>query len=349
MATRTTWQDRYGVEQTASLTAKPTFAATAIGIEGTGAAGGKFLMPLTAHPHLKPSSALNNTEMATGLAQRHNLEYNTTIAEPSSVTISMLANAYNVSLFTWLLLQSGCSEAGSTVLTMTGIPYTDADCEIYAAVTRILGGTAGNADTVSQYMPGCICRSLTLSGETGGLIQLTAELVGADWANANDDLGSVSWSALTFSDKAPLKFQNMRLMMDNYFVSTPSFSITFNNNAVAQFYNNGTIQKYVLGRLTAEGSLGIPWGDTYEGENAQITAFKNGTQQVVTAYWGDASGATENSLSMHMNIVSTDTEMADAEGELLTNINFAAVEGTSDEAILIKIGYTAASLDRGVA
>ena len=348
MAIRVTWQDRYAIEQTASLTAKPTFAASAIGIEGTGAAGGKFLMPLTDHPHLKPSSAIQNQEQAIGLAQRHHLEYEPTIAEPSSVTVNMWANAYNVSLFLWLLFQSGCSEADATVNTLTAIPYVSSEPEIYAAVTRILGGTAGNADTVSQYLAGCICRSLTLSGEVGGIITMSAELVAADWQTASDDLGSVSWSALTFSDQPPLKFQNMYFVLGGRSVGIPSFSITFNNNAAAQFYNNETIQRYTLGRLTAEGSFSIPWSDTYEGDNQQLNAFKDGDEQLFTAYWGDASGATANSLSISCNIQSTDTDMTDVEGEINTSINFAAVEGTTYEAIKVYCGYTAALLDRGI-
>lgn len=348
MAVRTTWQDLYSIEQTASLTAKPTFAATAIGVEGDGASGGKFLVPLTSHPHLKPSSTMQDQELAVGVAQRHNLEYNATIAEPSSVTLEMYANAYNLSLFMWLLFQSGCTEADSTVNTMSAIPYTSAAIEQYAAITRILGGTGGNADTESQYMPGCICKSFTISGETGGILMLSAEIVGADWATANDDLGSVAWSTLTFSDVAPLKFQDMTLVLGGAEVDTPSFSVTYSNNVVPQFYNNGTIQRYVLGRITAEGTFGIPWGDTNKGGNDQINAFKNNTEQVLTAYWGSASGLTDNSVSLSGNMRNTDTEMGDTEGEIVSNINFTNVEGASDEAIELYAGYTSNTLDRGV-
>jgi len=348
MAIRTTWQDKYAIEQTSSLTATPTFASTAIGIEGTGSSGGKFLMPLTDHPHLPPASATQENELAVGVSQRHNLEYNQTIAEPSTVTINMLANAYNVSLFLWLLFQTGATESSGSVNTLQCIPYTSAEIEIYTAITRLLGGTAGDDDTVSQYMPGCVCRSVTISGETGGIVTLAAEMVGANWATANDDLGSVSYSTLTFSDKAPLKFQDMVFQIGANAVNIPSFSITFNNNVAAQFYNNDTIQNYILGRLNCEGSFGVPWSDTNEGENQQLTDFQNGSEDVITAYWGNSSGATDNSLAFVCNVRRTETGMEDSEGEIVSAIDYSAVEGTSNEAINIYAGYSNTYLLRGV-
>ena len=349
MATRTPWLDKYAIEQSATLTGKPTFAATAIGIEGTGAAGGVFLAPLTDHPHLPPASATQENELAVGISQRHNLEYNQTIAEPSAVTLNMLANAYNLSLFQWLLFQEAAGESGTTVLTMSSAPYTTADCEMYATISRLMGGTAGNADTVSQYLAGCICRSMTITGETGGLIKVAAEMVGANWAVAVNDLGTVAYNTLLFSYKAPLKFQDMHFDIDGHVVHVPNFSVTINNNAVAQFYNNSTIQKFVLGRLTVEGSFGIPWGasDAEEDENKQLTDFQAGTDKLVKVWWGDSDGSADNSVVLKMNVRFTETEMADAEGEIVSNINFAGVYDGTYNSIEMYCGYLAASLDRG--
>ena len=202
MATRTLWQDKYAIQQTVALDELPDFdPAVDVGIEGTGSANGVFLNPTTDHPHLNPSSAINEQELAIGLSQRHFLEYNTTTAEPNSVTLNMQMNAYNLSLFIWLLFQSAAGEGTSGANTvMSAIPYTEADYEIYCAITRLLGGTAGDNDTVSQYMIGCICSSFTITGESGGIMQLTAEMMGANWAVANDDLGSATWASLAFSD-----------------------------------------------------------------------------------------------------------------------------------------------------
>jgi len=348
MPVRAPWMDRYAIEQTATLAAKPTFAATAIGIEGTGAAGGVFLAPTTDHPHLKPSAATQENELAVGLSQRHHLEYNQTVAQPNTVTINMLANAYNVSLFMWLLFQEAAGEGavGSNTI-MSAAPYTTADIEQYAAITRIMGGTSGAADTVSQYMAGCICKSMTISGETGGIVMVSAEMLGANWAVASNDLGAISWSALTFSSKAPLKFQDMSFTMDGEPVNIPSFSITINNNAAPQFYNNGTIQKYVLGRLQVEGNFGIPWGDTAEGGNATLNDFIAGTDKLIKAYWGDPDGSADNALVIDSNIRYTDTEMAETEGEILTNCPFAGVYDGTYDAIKMYAGYATANLIRG--
>lgn len=349
MPIRTTWEDLYSIEQTASLTAKPTFAATAIGMEGDGSAGGKFLMPLTDHPHLKPTSATQETELAVGLSQRVALEYNQTIAEPSTVTINMLANSYNLSLFLWLLFQSGAAETGTPVLTMECIPYIVPTIEVYAAITRILGGTAGDADTVSQYMPGCICRSITLSGETGGLITLSAEMIGATWAVANDDLGTETWTSLTFSNIAPLKFQDAAFTLDSNTVETPAFSITISNNAVAQFYNNSTIQRYIMGRLTMEGNFAIPWSVATEGGNTAINDFIAGNVMDMELYWGSLAATAASELSFAGPARYTDTDMGDTEGEINTAINFAGLQDSSAADWSIKAGYTLSILDRGVA
>ena len=352
MATRTLWQDIYAIEQTAGLTAKPTFAATAIGIEGTGAAGGKFIVPLTDHPHLNPSSAINEQELAVGVSQRHHLEYNTTVAEPNSVTLNMQMNAYNLSLFIWLLFQTAAGEGAGTgnILIMSAAPYTEADYEVYCAITRIMGGTAGDDDIVSQYMTGCICSSLTITGESGGIMQLSAEMMGANWAVAANDLGIVSWSALTFSDKAPLKFQDMHFELDNEVVDIPSISITINANVAAQFYNNNTIQKFVLGRMNVEGNFGVPWGASSpnQDENQQIQDFQNGIDKIFECWWGDSDADADNAVVVKGNIRYTDTEMSDAEGEVVTNCTFAGVyDADGNNSIEMYAGYDDTYLDRG--
>ena len=353
MATRTLWQDHYSIEQTATLTAKPTFAAaTAIGIEGTGSANGVFLNPTTDHPHLNPSSAINEQELAIGLSQRHHLEYNTTTAEPNSVTLNMQMNAYNLSLFIWLLFQEAAGEGdgSGTTKIMSAIPYTTADYEIYCAITRLMGGTAGDADTVSQYMSGCICSSFTISGESGGIMQLSAEMMGANWAVANDDLGTATWATLAFSDKAPLKFQDMHFDMNSEVVDIPSISFTVNANVTPQFYNNNTIQKFVLGRMAVEGNFGIPWGATSanQDENQQILDFQNGIDKIVKCWWGDSDGDADNAVVLKSNLRYTDTEMADAEGEIVTNCTFAGIyDADGNNAVECYAGYEEAELLRG--
>ena len=351
MSTRTMWQDKYAIEQTATLIGKPTFAATAIGVEGTGAAGGVFLNPTTDHPHLKPSSSINEQELAIGLSQRHHLEYNTTVAEPNSVTLNMQLNAYNLSLFMWLLFQSAAGEGTSGANTIMSVsPYTEADYEIYCAITRLLGGTAGDADTESQYMAGCICSSFTITGESGGMMQLSAEMMGADWAIAANDIGTATWADLTFSDKAPLKFQDMGFALDSEWVNVPSISFTVNANVTPQFYNNNTIQKYVLGRMAVEGSFGVPYGaaSTNQDKSQQILDFQSGIDKRIHMGWGDTGGDGDNAISIVANGRYTDAEMADAEGEIVTNCTFAGVyDSDGHNAIEMYAGYATASLVRG--
>ena len=352
MPVKTLWQDLYVASQVSDLTTYPGFTAGSdIGLHGTGAANGIFLLPLTDHPHLKPSTGTVENEMAVGEATRRTLEYNQTISQPGTVTINMLANAYNISLFTYLLLQTGCTEINNSPRVLHGTAYTSPSPEVYMGLIRVLADdmTAdGTADTASQIFVGCICTSLTLSGETGGLLTLSAELQAADHAIASSNLDAVAYNTLTFSDKAPLKFQDMTFRLNSAQVDTPSFSITITNGATAQFYNNGTIQRYVLGRVNVEGTFGIPFGDTSVGGNDQITDFKAGTDKRMEAYWGSINGNVDNAVSLSSNVRYTDTEMADAEGEIITSCPFAGVkDADSNSSIYIRAGYDSAQLNRG--
>lgn len=177
------WQDLIMIQQTVNrLEEQPEYDKDAnIGITGDGSAdSGKFVMPLSNHPNLPSPTTITNLELATGRSDAHTVEHVQTASEAPTFTLEMPANAHNVSLFLWSLFQSGASESetGGTI-TMTCIPYVSPVPEVWLAVTRLMIAVSNTItmDTVSHMVYGCICRSLTLTSEEGGLMNLSAEIV----------------------------------------------------------------------------------------------------------------------------------------------------------------------------
>ncbi len=183
MPTRVMWQDNFLIQQTTDrLEEQPVYDKDAnIGITGDGSAdSGKFMMPLTNHPNLPSPTTITNLELATGRSDAHTVEHVQTASEAPTFTLEMPANAHNLSLFLWSVFQSGASESETSgTIVMTCVPYTSPVFEMWTAVTRIMGATSTviAEDTISHMVYGCICRSLTLTAEEGGLLNLSAEMV----------------------------------------------------------------------------------------------------------------------------------------------------------------------------
>ena len=190
------WGSQYMIQQTSSRTAAPTFkqqgqlAASAgnIGIEGDGSINsdvGRFIMPLLNAPHINPGFATVDHFTSTGRADLFPAYDMTSVpSEPASVTLEMPLNAYNLSLFAWLLFQNGASESGVTYNTIVCVPYTSPGVEIYCAILRMMedsNAVKPNAltSTMSHILYGGICRSFTISGASGDILRLSAEVVGS--------------------------------------------------------------------------------------------------------------------------------------------------------------------------
>jgi len=385
MSTRVLWQDIYAVEQqqssavafTAQLTADPTFITTASVASGDGYPGIKggviatdqaaiFGMPLNEHVDLKAPNTTFEQEQARGISQRHNQEYHiVNTGEPAEATISMVATAYNISLFGYLLFQAGSSEVvGSANVTLnifTGIPYVVADPEVYAYVTRFLQ-PAADSDDVDQIMRGCICSSLTLSAEKGGVLMLEAVMQGGGWSQK--DLSALV-ASINFDTTASLKYQDMFAYMESTSMDIPSFTVTFSNNPVWNFYNDETAASVHLGRFTVEGSFDLPWGAATVGNNYAITKFLGGTQQDLYFFWGvddrtsptnadwdcdndetkNAATDTKNYCGIKINARIIDYELG-GDNEVVTTVNFQGAYDDTTAAGSLKAGYDLTKLTR---
>jgi len=359
--TRVSWQERYAVAIVTSLTDSwPDFASSEQGIET-----GKFVIPVTEHPHLNPGASTLENEMALGLSERHTLEYSSVAAEPSTVTLTMPASPYSLSFFMGLLFQQGANEVANSTdkVTLTCSPYTSADPENgkYCSIVRQLSdaGIAIQTDVNSHVIKGAICTSLTISGEEGQLIMLSADMMGYAWATANASLlvtgaTTTTWGALDVAQSFGFyKYEDIKMAIGTDITNatdfkTPSFSVTISNNAKGQYYNNTVLQKMILGRLTGEGTFRIPWGAT-SGTNTALTDFKDGVNKVLTVYYGDSAITTqsaEGEFTLGMALQYTDTDFG-GEDEIGTDMSFSMVRTATEAAIDFKIAYASATANRG--
>lgn len=366
MACRMIWQDLYAVEQSTSalgivVTAAPGFSrSTNIGIQGTGGGNtGVFTLLLTEHPDFKAPTSTVENELTTGKPIRNVIEYNPVIAQPASVTLNMLANAYNSSYFLNLLFQGGATESvgtGNTTLNvLTCVPYTTSDVSVWGVIAKAM---SDNTDAIDQVLKGAVCRQITLSGEEGGVVSLSAEMVAAKW-NQEDISTKLTTLKTYFDDTAPLRWQDATVKINSQTVGAKSFNVTIASEPLVAYYNNDAATNVCLGRLTATGSITTPWGDaSSEGKNKQITDFISGVDKTIEVYWGNTSNGdcttpkgggsdTKNYLSIQMNARVTDYTVA-GDAEITIESQFTATQDSSDtyQTIRIYAGYNKFLLKR---
>lgn len=327
MPVRAKWQDKYGICQCATPTpatgytvTSKTFLATDIGLELA-----KLALPLTNNPMLDSGLNVIDTRKAIGEATRRvgtGYEFTVEGMEPV-VTLEMEATANMLALFSWLLFQKGASEGVATTYMKTCIPYTDCECEIYASILRQM--SAGTAD--SHVVHGAICKVMNLSANQGEALKLSAEMLGANFFNNFDfDLQA---SLLDFSAKAPLLFQDCTITLDGTTIHIPGFSLALSNNAVAKRYSSSRVYTYVLGDLTGEGTLTLPWGEATEGGNEQLNNFLAGTDVLLTVLWGNVVSPTDGSFKITANVRYSGAELT-TEDEIATSCPFTvANDGTN--------------------
>lgn len=372
MATKAPWSSQYMIEQTSSLTGDPTFApATKRGLEGTGAANGVFRVGLLSSPHIIPSSGTIEHPTTTGLAEMFTtLDFSQVVGEPASVSLEMPLNAYNLSLFLLLLFQGGCTEVNTAGKnTLRAVAYTSSAPSYYVSVVRVMVddfATKPNVDTLSHILYGGLCTSLTITGAENDILKLTAEIKGS-WAlaAAATDLPNFemlinnaanNWSSFIFmtagqeANRIPIKFQDCTTKIGGNAVDFDNFSITISNNAQHRYYANSSINAWVLGRLTGDASVRVPWGDANYGGNSPLTDFVDGNDYLFELYTEDMVGTppvatTDNSLDLKMNIRATNTSIS-TDPEVQTELSFAPVYDGTNAAFDINVGYNATYLDR---
>jgi len=325
MALRASWEERFLIAaQTTGISTASDFTAGDIGISNASI----YAVPLNNRPHFNPGQNIIDRRKAIGISTRRTgagFEYDQGTREPT-VTYELDANPYNLALLFWGLFQGGASEADGTPFKKTYIPYTAADCEVWFSLLRKMSASTGN----SHAIHGAIPRSIRLSADAGGPLVASVDFIGHTWLDTFNATSVVE----TYAEKAPLLWQNAGSVAGLYVATTEvhmrGFDLTISNNATPVYYDAVTPEKYVLGDLTVEGNIYVPWSAATVGANTQLDNFVNGTDTLLKIWWGTYAGATEGDVSLQVNMRYTGAEVG-GEPETELALPFVhAYDGTND-------------------
>jgi hypothetical protein len=348
MSSRNVWQDIYGLRvyntgtlseggvgaDTASEFNTATadadaFIAGAIGVDTS-----KYAIPLLNHPTFSPGAMVINNRKAVGTSYRRTgncLEYVQGSRVPT-VTYEADATPKLLAVFCQLLFQGGVTEAATNPFLKTCIPYVSGDADVVACAALVRQMSLGGTD--SHMIGGAIIKSLTISGEEGQPIKLSAEFTGYNMVSDFDF--NAAANILEFDNSSCLLFQNSTATLEGDAMNIDKFELTITNNAVAKFYNTAHVTKYVLGDFTATGSFRMPWSIASIGGNTQLNNFTAGTDKLFRVYWGTGSNGTDGDVDILVNARYTDA-VVEGEDEIVTTLPFEAAADGTHEAITVLV------------
>jgi len=300
MACRQIWQDIYAVESfksTTSLTSilaiPPQFSGTK-GLRGTFATNQKYnLLVDDAYPLVKAANAVVEKNLATGKSLQNTISITPVTARPETVTIPVVFNAHNLSMFLRLFFQDGVTLGNGVTNTalqiMTVVPYDSACPIVFGNLVRFRQDEP-DVDAVDQALQGITPVRIVIRGAEGGLIEGEVEFYGAKWEDY--DLSAKVVAASLFDTLPPLKFEDLTVKLDATAVSIPSFEFTFERTVVTQYYNQVSAQSVTMGRLMVTGTITVPWNDPYSiqaNQQVVIGNYRAGTLVRVSLVWGNAA------------------------------------------------------------
>jgi len=343
LALRVPWQELYFMSyQTGTIGVTQTFIAGSMGITTS-----EFAIPLINHPDLNPGQEIIDQRKAIGRSQRSvgtgHCEFLQGTKMPNT-TWEFDGNAYNLAPFLWALFQGGSSEGtGTAKFTKTFDPPTATEgpaCEVWMNLGRLMeAGTSAH----STKIYGAICRSITLSAEGYSPLKVSAEMVGAGignvydgepWVHTMDSNCGLVWGGTS----------GATCELGTSAVELEGFTMTITNNAIPRHYGSNTVQKFITGDITVEGSITVFWGDTNHGQEAEITDFIAGTDNLLEIYWGSKSGTSAGDLDLKVNARYTGATVV-AEDEIGIELPFIGVyDGTNDAVDIV----LADGIDRGI-
>jgi hypothetical protein len=315
MAQRNIWMDIYSVGY--SNVSISTVANASFGI------------PLLNHPNFEAGTQTINQRKATGTSYRQGqtgMEYQQGSAVPTT-SYEFDVNYANLSHILWAFFQSSAFQGTGAPYVKYFIPYESPTSEVWLTLVRKLAASGTGS---SHQIAGAQPKTLALSCEEGQPLKATVEFQGYSFVDTRD----VASDTLTFSAVAPLLWQNATITLAGSAINVPGFNLTVNNNLVTKFHDNATAVRHLLGDLTVEGTIRVPWSDTNRGGNTELDAFINGTVSRLVISWGsgvtNGIATTTGDFSIVSHIRRTSSAIV-GDDELMTEINFEGVceESTS--------------------
>lgn len=298
----------------------------AIGFNTTGistASNASFGIPLTNHPNLEPGTQVVNQRKAIGTSYRSTqagMEYVNTVAVPET-SFELDVTKSSLSHFLWSLFQKSGFQGAATTYTKYFVPYEDPALEMWLTLVRKI---AASGDANSHRMIGCVVKSISISGEAGGVIKATVGFQGYS-TERNRDIAS---DTLTFSTNSVLLFQDLTCTVAGSAANIDKFTFNITNNAVTKFFDSATAVHHLLGDFTVDGSVTIPWSDSNRGGNTEINAFVAGTPSRLNINWGGHEiASSDGDFSIISHIRRTNTQPV-GDDEIMLEVSF---EGASEE------------------
>jgi len=299
----------------------PTVATTFV-VNSIGVASNIYGIPLLNRPDFSPGQEIIDQRKAIGVPFRNTAagyEFQQGNRLPS-VVYEFDVTKRNIVPFLWTLFQKGTSEGEATVYLKTFSSYSEGneDCEAYLCLLKKMT----SEDTNSHIIGGAIAHTITLSAESGMPLKANCEMFGYNMADDFDF--NAQASIIDYDSTAPLLWANATIKLAGTAINTQGFNMTIKNNAVPKFYNSKHPNKYVLGDITVEGTITLPWSSATVGGNAQIDNFVNGTDATLSIYWGN------------------ETPSADGDFKILTNIRYNNAAVVGEDELGIELPFIAA-------
>jgi len=320
MSSLTRWGPSYHMIATSAITHSPSF------VTGKGSFGTSTSIVYTKNdPVFNPNREIISNRKATG---------NAYLTKAASIPIERLpgveapttsfeidfetASAY-IPLVT--LFQEITSTVGTSAETKVFNCYSGSDVSCYAALKRVL------ENDKCQLIKGAIAQSVTISGNEGEPVTMTVDWLGADM-DGDATTGKSTWATTHASTFVMFKDMICAYNASGATIDIVGFDLTISNNAVARHYNKATIQKYLLGDLTVEGTLRFPWGADTVGSTAFFTLLNAGTAFKLWLYKGNDITTHIDSTAGYFTIIvnaEVDDVTTNADDELVNEISFTGI------------------------
>jgi len=211
--------------------------------------------------------------------------------------------------------------------------YTGSTVSYYAALKRVL------EDDKCQLIKGAIAQSVTISGNEGEPVTMTVDWLGADM-DGDATAGKSVWASTHASTFVMFKDMICAYNDSGDTIDIVGFDLTISNNAVARHYNNATIQKYLLGDFTVEGTLKVPWGAATVGSTAFFTLLNAGTTFKLWLYKGNDIISNVDTTAGYFTIIvnaEVDDVTTNADDELVNEISFTGIYDETSFPIAISL------------
>lgn len=223
--------------------------------------------------------------------------------------------------------------------------------------------------TIFEGYPGCTAAcpastTVTLIGapDMTGLVEVGSYIVFESAPNTKHKIITVAASTLTLEAAATATFAATPRFKILNMMHSSGINFTLNNNAAPKAYDEQSIERFVLGRISGEGSINIPFSEISAGQGGLIASvgftgskwlklFLEGGVLRLHLWWGDIFDAVEDSigdgdLGFSLTIRASGEGIEDENGELAVSVPFT-IRGDRYTAgtVLNKLGAAAGGRD----